>query len=464
MHHRVDNYLNTYKILYKNQYGFRKGHSCEHALMSAQNKILENLDKKQITLLLLIDFSKAFDMVDHDILLYKLNHYGIRGIALKWFESYLKNRKQYAHVNNVSSKIEDLKYGVPQGSILGPLLFIIYINDLPNIQKLSQFVIYADDANIFITGATMDEIETKFNELAQFLVDWVSANGLLLNVKKTNYMIFANITTRDFDAKIKNIPIEHSKVSRFLGVLIDSNLTWRHHIAALQARLTRNAGILLKMKGTLPIQVLKTLYHSFIHSHMNHCPLIWGLGKKSTVNTLFVAQKRAMRTLVPGFVNYYFDKNTGEHPCHTKPIFTELKIQTIHNVILQHLLVFMRKVIYEISPPSITKLFTVENSTSAILTTFQSVDARLKPHNNSIFVKGPKLYNLIVSQLQCMPDTNRNTPIFSAQIKPFKNYIKSRILVLQASGNAHEWADTNFGLYKGSRRSTRISNQNAFFT
>ena len=114
MHHRVDNYLNTHNILYENQFGFRRGHSCEHALLSAQNKIIENLDKKQITLLLLIDFSKAFDMVDHNTLLYKLNHYGIRGMALKWFESYLKNRKQYTHANNVSSETGDLEHGPDQ--------------------------------------------------------------------------------------------------------------------------------------------------------------------------------------------------------------------------------------------------------------------------------------------------------------------------------------------------------------
>ena len=333
MHIRVDNYLTTNNILYENQYGFRKGHSCEHALMSAQHKILENLTKKQITLLLLIDFSKAFDMVDHNILLYKLNHYGIRGTALKWFESYLKNRKQFTQVNNVASDVGELDYGVPQGSILGPLLFIIYINDLPGIQKLSKFIMYADDANILITGTNMDEIEAKFNELSQILVEWVDANGLSLNIKKTKYMIFANTNTRDFDARVKNIPIENSKVCRFLGVLLDCKLTWRDHITAVRSKLSRNAGILFKMKGILPIQVLKTLYHSFIHSHLNHCPLIWGLGRKSTLQTIFTAQKRAIRTLIPGFANYYYNKKTGEKPCHTKPVFTELKIQTIHNAL-----------------------------------------------------------------------------------------------------------------------------------
>ena len=135
-------------------------------------------------MLLLIDFSKAFDMVDHKILLHKLTHYGIRGVAHKWFDSYLKNRQQRVYVNNKYSDFKILTHGIPQGSILGPLLFIIYINDMPNIQKLVKFILYADDANIILTGANAHEIILKFNELSKQLTDWVASNGLLLNIKK----------------------------------------------------------------------------------------------------------------------------------------------------------------------------------------------------------------------------------------------------------------------------------------
>ena len=123
-------------------------------------------------------------MVDHDIMLHKLCHYGIRGIALKWFQSYLRGRKQFVHINNANSDTLNLKYGVPQGSILGPLLFVIYINDIPNIHKLSKFILYADDANIIITGSNIHEVQTKFNQLSNLLVDWVSFNSLSLNIKK----------------------------------------------------------------------------------------------------------------------------------------------------------------------------------------------------------------------------------------------------------------------------------------
>ena len=149
MYNRLIEFLELNNSLYENQYGFRPQRSCEHALLNAQNILLESLSKRQISLLLLIDFSKAFDMVEHQILLEKLNHYGIRGPVLKWLESYLSNRKQFVSINGSDSETSTLDYGVPQGSILGPLLFIIYINDIPNIAEFAKFILYATMQTLF---------------------------------------------------------------------------------------------------------------------------------------------------------------------------------------------------------------------------------------------------------------------------------------------------------------------------
>ena len=133
-------------------------------------------------------------MVDHKILLHKFNHYGIRGIANKWFKSYLTNRKQYVSMNGADSSCRDMEYGVPQGSILGPLLFVLYINDLPGISTLAKFILYADDANIIISGNNIYEIEDQLNLLSQSLVKWVNlimmSMDYLLISKNKLYDIF----------------------------------------------------------------------------------------------------------------------------------------------------------------------------------------------------------------------------------------------------------------------------------
>ena len=186
MYNRLSKFLESNNSIYESQYGFRSGRSCEHAILNAQNLLLNSLSKQQVSLLLLIDFSKAFDMVDHSILLNKLEHYGITGIAFKWLESYLCNRKQFVSVNGKDSEISTLKYGVPQGSILGPILFLIYINDIPEIAQYAKFILYADDANIILTADSIEQINVQLKQLSNDLVKWVNANGLALNLKKQN--------------------------------------------------------------------------------------------------------------------------------------------------------------------------------------------------------------------------------------------------------------------------------------
>ena len=286
MHSRIIKFLDQNNSLNDMQYGFRPGRSCESALLKAQDIILDSLHKQQVSLLLLIDFSKAFDMVDHNILLDKLKHYGIRGTVLKWFQSYLSDRTQFVTIDGLDSDAKSIKHGVPQGSILGPLLFIIYINDLPNISELVKIVLYADDANIIITGKNITEVSQKLKEICNKLIEWVDVNGLRLNLKKTKYIIFTRKKSENFlpaPLIISGTKIEQKHEVRFLGVIVDENLTWKKHINTLHTKMSRYIGIMYKLKQILPLKARIQIFHSFVQSQINYCSLVWGFSAKSYI-------------------------------------------------------------------------------------------------------------------------------------------------------------------------------------
>ena len=455
MHNRVINFLDTHNLLCENQYGFRSGRSCEHALLNAKDTILSALSKKQIALLLLIDFSKAFDLVEHPKLLSKLEHYGIRGQALNWFKSYLNDRKQFVSVGSSHSSTKPITFGVPQGSILGPLLFIIYINDLPQISELAKFIMYADDANIFIIGNSPDEVYNKLEILCSALIRWVDSNGLALNLKKTNYMIFSRQKSINYrDVVISGVTIERKTEARFLGVILDEKLSWSQHIAAVKMKMSRYIGIMYKLKKHLPLEARLQIYHSFVQSHLNYCSLIWGFAAKAHIESLFVKQKMGLRAVLPGLVNYWFEN--GVPPTSTKSGFYEHKILTVHSIIAKNALMFIHKLknvpnllptsIKTIIPPS-APIFNSHDLSLSCVTTWSEKYGQ-HPYSNTLFHKGPLLamsqYNINATSLPSL---------FNINI--YKNSIKSMLLDQQNEGPTDEWPC--FLLYKipGLRKSQR---------
>ena len=449
MHARLTKFLQENSIIYGSQYGFRSGHCSEHALLEAQNKIVKALERKQIAALLLLDFSKAFDMVDHDILLRKLEHYGIRGMCLSWFKSYLLNRQQYVSVGNCVSDKLTLKYAVPQGSILGPTLFILYINDLPNIDKLTEYIFFADDANLIITGNTYEEVSNKVNTLLYNVQNWVVQNGLKLNISKTKYMIFTNKARQDINVNIGGVRIEQSTCERFLGVMIDCNLNWLQHINLLTTKISRNAGILYRLKGLVPDTTLKTIYNSFVQSHLNYCSTVWGMGSENSLKKLFSAQKKAIRGADNKFNNYFYDESTGESPCHTKEIFDRLNILALPNLIGKNCLMMMHKIYLNVTPPNINSMFKIlnnnNNNSRREPVYFDIPFYRLKSSDKTLTQKGPIIYNNFVNKLnKFLP---RDVPRMQNKFtNPFKSVITSHLLKIQSEG-AMTWSDQNFILY-----------------
>ena len=187
---RLKNFLQKHDVLYQNQYGFRENHSTKHAILDLVNQIQINMGQSKYICGIFIDLRKAFDTVNHSILLSKLQHYGIRGIVKDWFSSYLLNRIQTTQIGNDISEKNRLLTGVPQGSVLGPLLFLIYINDIYNSSDKLQFYLYADDTNLLYADKSLRSLESIVNGELANIYNWLIANKLSLNIKKSNFVIF----------------------------------------------------------------------------------------------------------------------------------------------------------------------------------------------------------------------------------------------------------------------------------
>ena len=267
MYNRLFKYLKTNEILYKKQFGFQEGHSTEHAIIQLIDQINNCFEKNHFTLGISIDLKKAFDNVDHAILIKKLKHYGIKGNNLRWFESYLENRKQYiTYETNKFTAFENMTCDVPQGSILGPLPFLLYINDLPNVSNILDPIMFADDTNLFYSHHNIKELFTTVNKELQKLGDWFTSNKLSLNINKTKCTFFhknsvkGSIPLKLPDLHISNKTIERTSSIKFLGVMLDEHITWNEHIKTIGKKLAKNIGLLYKARVLLDKELLKTIY------------------------------------------------------------------------------------------------------------------------------------------------------------------------------------------------------------
>ena len=360
MHKRLYEFLVAHEVLFYNQFGFQKNNSAANSLIEISEKIKETIDNGNFGCGIFIDLKKTFDTVNHRILLTKLENYGIRGSLLKWFESYLTDRKQYVFCNGVVSDTVSISCGVPQGSVLGPLLFLLYINDLPNISSKLQFFLFADDTNIYYESDDLKELEKTVNRELKLLSLWLNLNRLALNVTKTSFVIFRS----------NRKPVNHNVILilnrkalaqrdhvKYLGVLMDQHLNWKHQIANVSKKIGRGVGILSKLKHFLDSGLLRNIYYCLVYSYLNYGVHAWGSACPSATEKLLILQKKAVRILTGNQYFQIYGEPAGPLPP-SNPLFADLGFLKFDDIYKLNISKFIYSTLSDSSPKIFSNWFT----------------------------------------------------------------------------------------------------------
>src|SRR6218665_419858 len=406
-------FLNNNNILYDRQFGFRKNYSTNLALIEVIDKTTKTMDDRGCTLGVFLDLSKAFDTIDYNILFDKLQHYGIRGLALEWFKSYLTDRYQQVSYAGVVSSSLPLHLGVPQGSILGPLLFLIYINDIINCSSILQLVLFADDTSAFIIGLNYVDLFQIMNEALSKLSRWFQVNKLSLNITKSNYMIFKSKKSHNLDFSNLNLLIDNTQLARvskvkFLGVIIDEHLTWKPHIEHVKSKVTKIVGVMYRLKGSLPKHSLRLLYTALLSPYLHYCTVVWAGGHLNTLKTIHVLQKRAIRIIC------------GAHYlAESAPLFKSLGLLKIHDSYKFQLAILMYQH-YTGTLPHLFKAYFVTHVETHSYNTRHKLNyryevARTNVRYFSVKIAGPKLWNSISASIR----DSRSQTTFTNAYKSF---------------------------------------------
>lgn len=391
LHKILYKYLTKFQILYEYQFGFREGHSTTQVLVEITDRLKNSMNAKELTCGILIDLTKAFDTVDHSILLKKMYNYGIRRNVQKLFKSYLLNRQQYVKVNNANSDIQLVKCGVPQGSVLGPLLFIIYINDLANSCKDGLFRIFADDTGIFCHSTNLESLIEKAEKIIEKISDWFTSNKLTLNIDKTSFIIF-----RSKINIINNIPdtigygnhkINRETKIKYLGLILEEHLSWDAHTNEALNKQKRFFPLFYNIRQYLDKDNIRNIYYSMIYSRIKYGSIITAQTTDENINKIQTLQNRLLKVLY--HKNYRFSTNN---------LHSQVSILKFNDLINQETLSFIYKYLHDKLTSTFNNYFTHRHELPEIIEEHRKIRFILPLYitdigKSTIKYVGSKLFN-----------------------------------------------------------------------
>ena len=405
MFNQLYQYLLENDLIYPGQSVFRKNHSTLTCLLKITDDWYNGLDSGQMMGSVFIDLKKAFDTVDHDLLCKKLEHYGIQQKALSWFQSYLYNRRQFCRVGGVDSSTVKIEVSVPQGSCLGPLLFLIYVNDLPKAVNCSTVSMYADDTSLCLKSKDIFQLNRAMNRDLEDLDSWLKGNKLSLNIVKIQSMLIAtkprhkalNNTAENFKLEILGSELDVVTKTGYLGVQVDNSLDWNEHIKVISSKVSRAIGFLKYAKYILPIASVKILYTSIVEPHFRYCCSVWGCCGATTINQLQKLQNRAARILMESS----FNAPSG-------PLIKSLGWKTIRELIDEESKLIVYKSINRLAPQYLRDLFTRNSFDNSYSPRNTATDLKIpkktsKNGQKSFSYRGVKLWNSLKTETKRSP-------------------------------------------------------------
>jgi hypothetical protein len=393
-------YLTENKLITIDQSAYLKQHStvtCLHRVIEDWREIISD---KNLVGTCFLDISKCFDSIDHSILICKLEKYGVKGIEKAWFTNYLTNRQQVVKCNNKMSQPLNVEIGVPQGSILGPILFLLFINDLTQHCNGAQCNLFADDALFYVYGKDLNEVNIKLQNCIKSVEDWYQSNKLTLNAKKSNVMLVHNsnrIINKSLNITVNTTKLDQVDHVKYLGVWLDEKLQWHHHINSICKKTNKKLAMLNRVSEFLPQSSLLSIYKSFIMPTFDYADTIWHPCNKFLSHKVQVLQNRAARII---FKNFDYINTRG------LDLVKQLNIQNTYGRREYRMCIMMFKCIHGKVPTYLSDYVVMACDIHKYGTRqAESMNVHIPPfktkfHQNSFFCQGGYLWNNLPSNLK----------------------------------------------------------------